>query len=196
ITESFKIKEIRTLCFIYMFWILGWSLAFQWYSPYSLQQFKVSPIEVDWGQMVVGVTWILGGYYLNDFLIKRWNARPLIIIANGLTTLCLLGMAFSPSFFLFALFFLFGALPSAFSWPNTLNLISINAPESVQGKVMGISQSFQSLGFILATIFGGVIAGLDRRTIYFFTALFLFVSFLSLLLRHIRRPPSKTKEEK
>ena len=135
---------------------------------------------------------MFGGYFVNNFIIKRWHPRPWIVGANALTTLCLLGMAFSESFLPFAIFFTVACIPSAFSWPNTLNMISINAPAEVQGKIMGISQSAQSMGFILATIFGGIVAAVGLGSTYYVTAFFLFFSFIMLFRFHIKkREPSK-----
>jgi len=184
IRTTFEIKELRILYAIYMFWILGWGLTIQWYDPYALQRFRVSPIEINWGQFAIGITWMFGGYFVNNFIIKRWHPRPWIIVANGITTLCLLGMALSPSFLLFAILFMIASIPAAFSWPNTLNLISINAPAEVQGKIMGIGQSARAMGFILATIFGGIIGGIDLSLTYYVAAIPLFLSFILLFKFH------------
>ena len=184
IRTTFEIKELRILYAIYMFWILGWGLTIQWYDPYALQRFGVTPIEINWGQFAIGITWMFGGYFVNNFIIKRWHPRPWIIVANGITTLCLLGMALSPSFLLFAILFMIASIPAAFSWPNTLNLISINAPAEVQGKIMGISQSARAMGFILATIFGGIIGGVDISLTYYVAAIPLFLSFILLFKFH------------
>jgi DHA1 family tetracycline resistance protein-like MFS transporter len=178
IRATLEIKELRILYVIYMFWILGWGLTIQWYAPYALQKFRISPIEINWGQFAIGITWMFGGYFVNNFIIKRWHPRPWIIGANALGTLCLLGMALSLSFFLFAILFMIASIPAAFSWPNTLNLISINAPGAVQGKVMGISQSARSVGFILATILGGIIGGISLSSMYYLTAISFFLSFI------------------
>jgi hypothetical protein len=43
---------------------------------------------------------------------------------------------------------------------------------------MGISQSAQSMGFILATIFGGIVAAVGLGSVYYITAIFLFFSFI------------------
>ena len=152
IIKTFHLKELRLLYIVYMFWILGWGLAFQWFSPYSLQVFSATPIEVTWALFIIGITWMIGGYFINNMLIKRFHARPIVIVGTALTTLCLVGMIISSSFLWFAAFLAIGCLPAAFSWPNTLNLISMNAPKDIQGKIMGISQSSQSVGFILATL--------------------------------------------
>ena len=150
-----------------------------------LQKFHTSSVTVNWGLFIVGITWMFGGYTVNNFLIKRWHARPLIVVGNALTTLCVLGMAFSESFYPFAIFFGIGCIPSAFAWPNMINLISINAPENIQGKIMGISQSFQALGLIFATVFGGIVAGISLKSIYYFATFFVFIGFILILFKHM-----------
>ena len=186
VIKAFKIKKLRLLYLMYTVWILGWGLAFQWYSPFAIQEFHSKPITVNWGLFIVGIAWIFGGYTINNFLIKRWHALPLIVIGNALITLSLLGMALSHSFYPFAIFFGIACIPVAFAWPNILNLISINAPESIQGTIMGISQSAQSLGFVIATILGGIIAGINLKSIYYFATIFVFISFILILIKHLR----------
>jgi len=190
IKSSFALKELCILYMIYMLWIIGWGIAIQWYNPVALQTFKVSSLEVNWGQFIVGITWIFGGYYVNNFIIKRWNPRPWIVVANALLALSLFGVTLSNSFFLFALFFMVGCIPSAFAWPNMLSLISINAPKGIQGKVMGISQSARSFGLIIATILGGIVAGTSLKIMFLFATIFVFFSFLLIFYFHIKKAAS------
>lgn len=187
VKETFGISQLRVLYLILLLWLLGWGIAFQWYNPYALQRFRTPVLEINWGLFIVGITWMLGGYFVNNYIIKRWHPRPWVVAANGTTALCLLAMAFSTSFYPFALFFLIGCIPSAFSWPNILNLISINAPASVQGKVMGLSQSAQSTGQILGTILGGIVAATLLSGLYFFATAFVLISFFLILYFHIKK---------
>lgn len=187
VRETFGISQLRVLYLILLLWLLGWGIAFQWYNPYALQRFRTPVLEINWGLFIVGITWMLGGYFVNNYIIKRWHPRPWVVAANGTTALCLLAMAFSTSFYPFALFFLIGCIPSAFSWPNILNLISINAPASVQGKVMGLSQSAQSTGQILGTILGGIVAATLLNGLYFFATAFVLISFFLILYFHIKK---------
>ena len=97
--------------------------------PFCSRKISFKPGCYKLGTFPYGNHMDVWGYTVNNFLIKRWHPLPLIVIANALIIICLLGMAIASSL-----------LP--FAWPNILNLISINAPKGVQGKVMGISQYF------------------------------------------------------
>ncbi|QVL57185.1 MAG: MFS transporter [Simkaniaceae bacterium] len=186
VIDTFTIKKLRLLYLIYMLWILGWGITLQWYNPFVLEKFHSSTTAVNWSLFLVGITWMFGGYFVNNFLIKRWRGLPLIVIANALITVCLLGMSLMSSFIPFAIFFTISCIPAAFSWPNIMNLISINAPGSIQGKVMGISQSFRSMSFILATLLGGLLAGINLTSLYYFATLSFFLSFILIFLKYFR----------
>lgn len=196
IIGTFYIKELRVLYLMYLLWIMGWGLAFQWFSPFSLEHFKSSLLEVTWGQFIFGFTWMIGGYFLNNYLTQYFHARPIVIVGTGITTLGLVGMSFAPSYLIFAAIMTLTCLPAAFTWPNTLNLISMNAPENIQGKIMGISQSSMSVGFIIATIIGAFFGG-NNRIVYLYpiTAVALFFSFLLLLWHHFYLKAEKNKSK-
>lgn len=186
VIETMKIKKLRLLYIVYMFWILGWAITLQWYNPFSLEKFHVSPMTVNWSLFLVGVTWMFGGYTVNNYLLKRWKGLPLVVIANAFITVCLLGMSLMGSFLTFAVFFTIACIPAAFSWPNIMNLISINAPGSVQGKVMGISQSFRSISFIIANLLGGLFAGIHLTSLYYLATISFFLSFILIFLKYFR----------
>lgn len=186
VIETFKIKKLRLLYLVYTLWILGWGVTLQWYNPFVLEKFQVSTISVNWSLFLLGITWMFGGYYVNNFLIHRWPGLPLIVIANALITVCLLGMSLMESFIPFAIFFAISCIPAAFSWPNIMNLISINAPGNIQGKVMGISQSFRSVSFIIATFLGGILAGINLTALYYFATFSFFLSFILIFLKYFR----------
>jgi len=71
---------------------------------------------------------------------------------------------------------LFGAI----TWTHALNVISLAAPQSMQGKVMGLSQSVSSLSMLIAPIFTGIVAGVNLVWIYPAAALILLISQIIL----------------
>ena len=80
---------------------------------------------------------------------------------------------------------------------NILNLISLSAPTNMQGKVMGLSQSTMALGWIIGPILGGLFAGyVSISWIYYFAAIFLFLSFLFLMLdNHKKRRAGRRSKD-
>jgi len=99
------------------------------------------------------------------------------------------------SFIPFAICALLASAFGALAWTNALSTISLKAPEDIQGKVMGISQSFGSISLLFAPLLAGSIAGVDITYVYPMAAFLILISIgvLTLATRKSRNPhESKT----
>ncbi len=176
ITQTFYIKKLKPLYLVYFLWILGWAVVFQWFNPYSIQHYDATDRQITWGMCLFGLTWMLGGYFINDYLAKRYHVRPILLVTILLTILGVVAMWMAPNFLLFTLIMSLTSIPAAISWPNILNIISMNANENIQGKIMGISQSAQAIGFIFATIIGAIFGAGQANYLYLVAAIPIVVS--------------------
>ena len=68
-------------------------------------------------------------------------------------------MWLSPDFLTLIMFYCLALIGAAISWPMIMYLISINGCPNDQGKLMGISQSMSSIGFILSSVLGALFGG-------------------------------------
>ncbi len=167
IIEATKVLSIRRYYFVYCFWILGWCLALQWFPAFFLQKYKFSTQEISLSFVYVGTMWSLGSGFVNRILIKRFHSRLLMRVGLSAGFFGLFIMSFLYHYPL-VLIIIYGAsaLFSSFGWSNTINMISLMAPESIQGKVMGITQSSQSLGFFIIPFIGGAIAIMNINYVF------------------------------
>lgn len=182
VITSFKIKEVRWLYLIYFLWVIGWGATIQWFTPFSMERFRISQIEIAWILVGFGLAWSIGGSLVNWFLLKHLSSRVVAKIALVITTLFVIGSAVCYVYALFTWLYVLSAVFAGVAMSNILNLISLSAPGSMQGKVMGLSQSTMALGWIIGPILGGALAdGLSIDTIYYFAALFLLGAFVLML---------------
>lgn len=182
IIQTLYIKNLKPLYLVYLLWILGWAVVFQWFNPYSIEHYNATDKQITWGMIFFGITWMGGGYFINNYLAKRYHMRPILLVTISLTTLVVIAMWLSPNYLLFALLMGLACIPSAISWPNILNLISMNASENIQGKIMGISQSAQSVGFIFATVIGACFGSGSANYLYLVAAIPILFSIVILYL--------------
>ena len=180
IAACFKIKGLGSLYFYYLVMMMGWGINLLWLNPYTLSRYTVSH-EVLFGLLAsTGVVWSLGSSCINEMLLKRFKARQIAQIGTGglfiVFTLCSLMTTFIP----FAIFALIASVFGALAWTNALSSISLTAPEEMQGKVMGISQSFASLAFMFAPLLAGTLAGINITFVYPMAAFLILVSFAIL----------------
>lgn len=190
IATSFRIKEIRWLYLVYFFWVLGWGTTLQWFTPFSIEEFQKSDIEISWALVLFGLSWSIGGSILNWMVLKRFSSTTAAKWGLILTAIGIIIASLSHVFSLFSTTYIISALFAGVGMSNMLNLISIAAPASMQGKVMGLSQSTMALSWIVGPICAGLITDVDIKVTYYYAAFFLLLSFV-ILLFHSRSGRSK-----
>ena len=97
----------------------------------------------------------------------------------------------STNYWLFCSIYWIAAMFSSFAFSNSMNLASIHAPENIQGKVMGFSQSMMSLGFVIVPIIGGYVGGVDANWFYPISATLILFNFLLLFFNKEKAPETK-----
>ena len=176
IASCFQIKGIRSLYIFYLVMMMGWGINLLWLNPYTLSRYAITPQTLFILLASTGVVWSLGSSFINKLLLKRFKPHEIAWIGTvGLLiifVLCSLSKSFYPFAFCAVLASAFGAL----AWTNALSTISLKAPEDIQGKIMGISQSFGSFSLLLAPLIAGIVAGIDIAFVYPMAAALILVS--------------------
>ncbi|EKE08154.1 MAG: hypothetical protein ACD_17C00315G0001, partial [uncultured bacterium] len=181
IKEALKIKEMRPILYVLFFWSMGWFYDFQWFTPISLESYHVTQEKISSYLLVLGISWILGGVFLNPFLVQRFSSRCLSIYTVLLTAVLIFLSLVSKQYFFFGFWFWMSALLAAVTLSNLFNLVALSAPSRVQGKAMGFSQSFQALAGFVVPFLGGAIANVSISWIYPLSFVLLLFSFFLLL---------------
>ncbi len=180
IGEALVLKKVRTLFVAYFFWVIGWGMMIQWYPAYAIEAFRATPFSTTTWMTIFGITWTLGSSILNNLLLKRLHSVSIAVIGSILITVCLAANIFIPWFILFNLVLTAGAIFAAFTMCNTMNLTSMAAPPDVQGKVMGLSQSIMSFGWIVTSVIATILVRSDIHLILWSTAICLVLCSLIL----------------
>ncbi|NGX51358.1 MAG: Tetracycline resistance protein, class B [Chlamydiae bacterium] len=188
IGSCFQIKGIRSLYLFYFFMMMGWGINLLWLNPYTLSHYHISNQALFILLASTGVVWSFGSSVLNKLLIKRYKPQEIARIGTVGLLIVFILCSISNTFIPFAIFALLASAFGALAWTNALSAISLAAPENIQGKIMGISQSFGSISFLLAPLIAGVVAGVDLNFVYPLAALFILISIgiLSLSMRKQR----------
>ena len=182
VLTAFKIREIRFLYIVYLFWIISWGIVLQWYVPFSIEKFSVEPEELAWGMILFGISWSFGGSMINYVFLRSFHSRVAALLSLILITIFISISIFMDSFALFTVFFLLASVFGGVAMSNLLNMISMQTPYNMQGKVLGISQSMISLAWIIGPIVSGFIAKDSIYNIYPFTSALMIVCCVLLLI--------------
>lgn len=189
IVSCFKIRGLGSLYFYYLVMMIGWGINLLWLNPYTLSRYHISH-ELLFGLIAsTGIAWSLGSSFLNEALIKRLHPKQVALIGTGGLIIVFILCSLMTTFIPFAICALLASVFGALAWTNALSSISLSAPEEIQGKVMGISQSFASIAFMLAPLLAGILAGINITYVYPMAALLILFSFIIL-----SRAPKQSKE--
>lgn len=121
---------------------------------YALQQFGFGTQEVGWIMTAVAVTAALGQGLLTGPLTRRWGDLAVMRVAFALSAVSFGLILLADSFWTLLLATAFFVLPNALIRVTVISLTSQRA-EMGQGVLMGMSNSFTSLGRIAGPIWAG-----------------------------------------
>ena len=175
IYQALKTKNIKTIYIIYFLFVFGWTILFQFSPVLVIKKFRFTNSQIGDLAAFMGICWAIGSWPINKLLTKRFS--PIKILEVSLLAFTLIcGLVGFPKdltkvILLLGLCVTIGGL----AWPLCTTIISEKAPQRMQGKILGMSQSMQSLAMAISPIIGGLS---DQIHIYL---TFLIAAFASLI---------------
>lgn len=183
IVHAYRTERLRPLFIVQFFLMFGWFFIFQWFSGYSVVYYHrlrdITAISLS----VMGLFWMLGAAALNRFFIQRFPLKKIPLYCLLLVTLLLFLTSYLLQYWTLVALDCLTALLVSLTTANLFSLISLNAPESVQGKIMGLSQSVVTVCLFAVPVVGSF-TSLQNVSLYYriaaFSALIAFVLYQSL----------------
>ena len=155
IRKALQTEKIKRFYAIYFLFFFAWTILLQFTPVLVVRSFGFTGSSLGNLSLYMGLCWALGSGYLNRWLSRRF--APLKVLEVCLlcfTALCVLIIFPSNIFGLVAVLGMCVIL-GGLAWPLCTSVISNLAPKSMQGKVLGISQSMQSLAMTIAPVAAG-----------------------------------------
>ena len=186
-------SPIGVLFFMVAFFSFGLTNFESVFGLYAMERFGYGPERVGTILMVVAIVSTLGKALLTGPTTKRWGEVKVIrgsLIAASVGFLILLLANSYTTIMLATGFFI---LSKTLLRPAALALISKRA-ERGRGVVMGLSNSFISLGRILGPIWAGFAFDIHMATPYLSGAAIMFIGFLmSIFWLRVRAKPAEAE---
>ncbi len=180
IISSLHNKTLKNAYLTYFFFALGWGSIAQFYPAILLGPYKKDPISFTTNLLMIGVIWSLSNFLAQRSLVKLFTPKEILWVTTPMLLLFLLSCIPSQDYLSFSIHFSLAVFAAALTWTNTFANVSLNAPKEIQGRIMGINQSFASLATILAALFGSLFASISPICVLFFSSfcIALSISFL------------------
>lgn len=155
---ALKTKKLKSFYLIYFLFLFGWTILFQFTPVLVIKRFSFSNSAVGDLAAFMGICWALGSLFTNKFLSRRFALLRILEISLIIfTVLC--GFVGFPRHVIGVLLLLAVCVViGGIMWPVCAGVLSGFASKQMQGKVMGMSQSMQSLAMAISPIVGGLAA--------------------------------------
>ena len=183
IRSTFKNKSLTNAYFLFFFFSIGWIATMQFYVANLMQIYHKIAFDSTINLLLVGVMWSVANLGAQKFLAKRFTPRQILLGTLPIFFLLLFFSPFPQSYFSFSLHFCLATFCAALIWTNAMANVSLSASQEIQGRIMGVNQSFAAIANIVAALSGGLIAAFNPSFVFFLSA------FCILLALHFLRKP-------
>jgi DHA1 family tetracycline resistance protein-like MFS transporter len=179
IKEALKTKNIKTIYLIYFLFVFGWTILFQFSPVLVIKKFNFTNSQIGDLAAFMGICWAIGSGIINKVLSKKFQDIKILEISLFIFTI-LCGFVGIPKHLSNVILILGSCvIIGGVAWPLCATIISNRASKSMQGKIMGISQSMQSLAMAVSPIIGGLS---DQIYIYLPFIIAAFASLIASLI--------------
>ncbi len=182
---AFQTKRIQKLYGIYFLFFFAWNIIFLFIPAYFVQNFHITNSTIGDLCALMGICWIFGTGVVNKILSYFVRPKITLLFAFFLITATLL-MIDIPHKILWAVVAVgVSTVFAGIIWPLCTSAISNAADETIQGKVMGVSQSILSFTMLLAAVVGGLFMHAHSAIPFIFAAGATFLGGLLLLVTRV-----------
>lgn len=168
---AFRTQAVRDMYILYFFFLFAWNMLYQFLPAVMVQEFKASTSTIGDVSALAGCVWIMGTILINFLARTRIEAKYIVLVSLLVFSF---STVFIPSPYSMRGFLITTAIAVFFAggvWPLFTGAISNAADQKIQGKVLGLSQSIQSLSMMLAPFVGGFFLQAHSRVPFIVSAI-------------------------
>jgi DHA1 family tetracycline resistance protein-like MFS transporter len=155
IQQAFRIGQVRDLYLMYFFFLFGWNMIYQFLPAFLVGNFHMDILTVGIFGAAFGCIWIVGTLIMQKISSHVKNMQKLVFFSLVCISIAVIVAAFATQIYSFSIGIGLVVLFSGGIWPIFTAAISKSAEQSMQGKILALSQSIQSFSMMLAPLIGG-----------------------------------------
>lgn len=176
-----RTRSIKNLYLIYFFYLFSWNVVFLFVPAFAVQEFHLSNSTIGDICAIMGICWIFGTGVLHRLLYKLMRPKKALALSFFVYALLVLFVPYPYHLRYFVLLLGVCTIISGHVWPICTSSISNAAPPSMQGKVLGLSQSMLSLSMVFSAVIGGLFLHAHTLIPFILSSISILIAFLILL---------------
>jgi DHA1 family tetracycline resistance protein-like MFS transporter len=181
IIMGLKSRELRVIYSVNFLFMLAWVAAMQFLPSFLLLDFKFQILGVTLSLMGIGASWSLTNMFINRMLAKKFFPGRTLLCCLILISVLLLFLLFAKTPAAFLCLFFLAACCASLCWTNGVATVSLKAPASIQGSILGINQSINSVAAMLSPTIGGLLMAINEHAVYLFGGAITLLAFCLLM---------------
>lgn len=178
---AFKKKKLRSLYLVYFFFLFAWNIIFLFFPAYLVENYNSTSSTIGDISALMGICWILGTGVLHRIIHNHLSSKKILLISFFVLAVITLATIFPEDIIGFLIILGCCTMIAGLIWPTCTGEISNAADQSIQGKVLGLSQSMLSLTMMLAAFLGGVFLHTHSSFPFIFAAIAVLIAGVVLL---------------
>ncbi|PKK95388.1 MAG: hypothetical protein CVV60_01595 [Tenericutes bacterium HGW-Tenericutes-5] len=191
IIDSFKnIKKINTNLLIFLISLTFISIALTNLSKYLDVYFDdlgYSSGDIGNFVLITGIVSLVTSVFIVP-LIARIHKNLIIMIITQVISIAVVLYVFRANDFIRAVYtvYMIYVVGKAIYQPLEQNFIADNANEGFYSSIMGVRQSFFSIGMIIGPLIGGYLYEIEAIQVFNFSALMIFIGLVLMIIVYFR----------
>jgi len=188
--QALSLKKMHKMYFVYFLLIFAWTILFQFTPVWMIKKYQFTSSSIGDLAFFVGIFWAIGSGQ-STWLCRVFSRKFALKLSFFVAVDLIAYMSFQTS--LYTTLFMFGGavIAGGVLWPLCTSTISSLAGQRMEGKMLTITQSIQSLAITFGSIFGGMSLQWSFHTPFFFAAIAIAIGGATLWTQDDSRIPSR-----
>lgn len=180
ILSTLENESLKPSYLLYFFFAISWIATIQFYPSNLISVYHQNPTALTYNLLAIGIMWFLANSLGQRFLIRYFTCAQILWGTLSILFFFFLSFLLPQSYLSFSIHFTIAIFIAALSWVNTITNISLRAPKEIQGRIMGVNQSFASLSTLFAAIGGAIFASIHPSMVFIFASTCIAISLYFL----------------
>lgn len=180
--SAFKNKEVCTLSFLFLIFVLGWANFYTYISLFSLARYHFTTLQTTLLMGIMGVGFAFGMGYLAK-IFDRYNHLRGIVLTLIVSAICTAVIYFTQQPLFLWIFIVPAAAFASVAYVLILTMFSNQVDETRQGWVMGVTGAIMAFAFGATNLLAGVFTDISATLPILLAAIIMAISSI-LFQRH------------
>ena len=152
IKKALTIKQLKIIYLIFFLFLFSWNILLQFIPVLVIDEFRFTNSQIGIIESFMGVCWAFGAGFLVKRLLSLFTPLRILEVSFLSITLLTFSFLFLSNIILLIIVLGIAVIIAGAAWPLCTNKISQKGGPQMQGKILGMSQSMQSLAMTLSPL--------------------------------------------